>query len=348
MLSGLSVLTSIRIEARRSALVLIAAVCLGCGAENQVDIEEVFAARREVTVRAELAPGSPTVAKLALGDRVHVQSRRRALLRVKTGAGVEGWARESEFVTEALRAKTAALEEHGSSYPSQGVMHAFDTLNVHLEPERDSPTIFQLAPDEAVDLLRRYRNTTGSRTETWALLRSPAGPVGWALASRLYAGIPVEVAQFAEGKRIIAYFDLGEETDPKLDEPKTTWLWAQKARGTGESDFDRFRVFRWSAPRAAYQTIGLGRGIEGYLPIETFPEVESERGKGPGFALKIKRDGGYFKRTYVLLGARIHRVSEERTAPPERLPRLNVDPPMTPEQAPPIVDRVVTWLRAAF
>ena len=49
-------------------------------------------------------------------------------------------------------------------------------------------------------------------------------------------GIPDEVAQYAEGHRIVSYFALGETQDG--DQKKTTWLWTTVESAQG---FLRFR-----------------------------------------------------------------------------------------------------------
>ena len=49
--------------------------------------------------------------------------------------------------------------------------------------------------------------------EDWTLIRTRAGDTGWALTRNLLIGIPDEVAQYAEGKRITSYFELGSIND---------------------------------------------------------------------------------------------------------------------------------------
>ena len=169
-------------------------LCLaGCSTETGIPREYAFAARKEVLVRSELDPTSDVRARLRHGERVAVEGRRRALLLVETGDGERGWAREREFVLEPVRVQAEELADIGEDLPDQGMMHAFDTLNVHLDPSRNSPTIFQLEANEGAHLLKIRQVRRTGRTELWYLVRSPSGPVGWALGRRLYAGIPVEV-----------------------------------------------------------------------------------------------------------------------------------------------------------
>ncbi len=235
-----------------------------------------------------------------------------------------------------------ATNEEGA--PPQGLVRAFDVLNVHLEPARDSTTIYQLQPDEGADLLRRQVAATGPKgeSEAWYLVGLETGHVGWLLARRVYSDIPVEVAQYAEGRPIVAYFSLGDVQDKSLSAAKTTWLWTQTDHREADYDFDRLRVFRWSAGRDSYQTIKLERRLRGLLPIRVGP-VMTDKGETNGFTVTVEEDGERFLRTYALAGQRVELVSQE---PLER--RAPVEPVRTaaePAEAEGFVDRISAWLR---
>ena len=76
--------------------------------------------------------------------------------------------------------------------------------------------------------------------------------------------IPDEVAQYAEGKRIVSYFPLGIMEDGELK--KHIWLWTTTTDSKQPWDFDSFRVFVWSLRRHRYET-GIHRAQSpGLLP----------------------------------------------------------------------------------
>ncbi|MEZ5395627.1 MAG: hypothetical protein R2724_22820 [Bryobacterales bacterium] len=280
-------------------------------------------------VRAELDPRSSVVVRVPLGGPVDIVGRRRKLVRVQAGPGLEGWAREDELISYDVKRRLEILTQRAKVFTPQGELRAFDDLNVHLEPYRWSPTIYRMEKDEGADLLHRrrvVRREEGEVTmppeaprEDWYLVRLPTGVAGWVLGSRTYSAIPIEVAQYAEGRRILAYFGLGPVTDELTGERKQTWLWVQSPRERREFDFDRIRVFRWSNHRDAYQTIRLERGVEGYLPVVQLPQVESEKGSGPGFQLTVEREGQLKERTYVLIGQRVYLASEGPAKAPPRI-----------------------------
>lgn len=316
--------------------------------------EPAWTARSEVEIREELGPRAPVIANLPLGTEVDIIGRRRKLVRVRVGENLEGWAHSDELISEEVKKRLEILTDRTHVLPSQGRLQAFAELNVHLEPYRWSPTIYQLRADEAVDLLfrkrvvRREQGTVAmppeAPREDWYLVRLPTGAAGWLLGSRTYAAIPIEVAQYAEGRRILAYFGLGPVTDQTTGEPKETWLWVQSPRDRKDADFDRLRVFRWSNHRNAYQTIKLERGIEGYLPITMLNSVKVKKGEGPGFRMVVNRDGVRLARTYALVGQRVYLASEEPAPPPIQIEERVALPVPGPPKPPSLSERLFSWL----
>ena len=336
------------------AISLIACLAAGCTAHTETTTAEVaWTARASVEVRSELGPHAPIAASLPLGTRVDIVGRRRKLVRVRAGT-IEGWARGEELIASDVKDRLEILTERTRDYAPQGELRAFDQLNVHLEPFRWSPTIYQLRKDEGVDLLSRRRVVRRSEgqvsmppdapREDWLLIRLPTGASGWLLASRTYSAIPIEVAQYAEGRRILAYFGLGAVTNGLTGESKETWLWVQSPRGSNDADFDRIRVFRWSNHRDAYQTIRLERGVEGYLPVTMLDSVEAKQGSGPGFRLLVRRDGEIVARTYALVGQRVYLASEKpATLRPMLEERIALPAPEVP-RPPTLSERLLSWL----
>ena len=161
-------------------------------------------------------------------------------------------------------------------------------------------------PGEAAPAEEDIDDQTPAPLDEWSLIRTASGQSGWVLTRRLVMAIPDEVAQYAEGHRIVSYFALGEVRDG--DEKKTTWLWTTIGAGTEAYDFDSFRVFVWSQRRHHYETAYIERNLKGYAPVVLkeveFSErakVKGEAGKNPGFSICIeKMDGQRYRREYAL------------------------------------------------
>jgi hypothetical protein len=299
------------------------------------------------------------VGQLPIGGRVEIIGRRRSFVRVRHENGLEGWAKSTELISPEVRGRLLQVGEQTRHDPPQGEVRALRTLNVHLEPHRWSPSVYQLEPDEGAQLLRHSTVTRlpdpnrddqgsseGSEQDDWYLVRLETGRAGWVLATGVYSGIPEEVAQYAERRRIISYFALGETYDSKLGQAQPTWLWTQSSQSNQPFDFDLLRVFVWSRQRQAYQTIQIERGLRGYLPVTVQAHVREGRHSGPGFSIVVEnRQGRLVKRNYVLSRDHVYRISEE-DAPPLRAP-IHFESPKAPTPQPPsLVERLLSRFSA--
>jgi hypothetical protein len=144
-------------------------------------------------------------------------------------------------------------------------------------------------------------------TDDWSLVRTAEGQTGWTLTRRLTMAIPDEVAQYAEGRRIVSYFSLG--TVPDGDAKKDIWLWTTVGDGSHAYDFDSLRVFNWSLRHHRYETAYIERNLTGFEPVLLEPVDFSTGGKGakatakyPGFSVCVqKKDGQRYRQEFALL-----------------------------------------------
>jgi hypothetical protein len=175
--------------------------------------------------------------------------------------------------------------------------------------------------------------------------------------------IPDEVAQYAEGHRIVSYYPLGYTMDD--DQKKPIWLWTT-IRGREPFDFDSFRVFIWSLKRHRYETAYIERNIEGYAPVrlEDIPysiTAKGDPGRFPGFSICMrKKDGSLVRRNYVLLTNIVRFAGESgcEIPPPvytppqvskrgvQRVPANPAPEPALPEKKPGLMERLKTKLQA--
>ena len=338
------------------ALVAAAAIALSaaCDAQSEADsLEAAFVARNAVEIIKELDPDSPVVATLKLGNQVGIVARRRRFVKVRTESGVEGWTQESKLITPEVRELMEQLREQTADDPVQGRVHAFRTLNVHLEPHRWSPTLYQLVADEGSEMLRHrlverlpHEPRPGrpppapTGLDDWYLVRPAGRRAGWVLTTGVYSGIPDEVKQYAERRRISAYLPLGE-VETRSGEKKTTWFWAQAGMSKQPHDFSIIRVFQWSRRVNAYRTLRVERGLTGYLPVKFLPVVRAKRGTGPGFSFVVAQKGERLRRTYLLRESRVYLINQEPAEPPRTEVRLVRTPTEPPGPPPSVVDRLL-------
>ena len=148
--------------------------------------------------------------------------------------------------------------------------------------------------------------------EDWTLVRLKDNSSGWVLSRNLVMLIPDEVAQYAEGRRITSYFDLGEVQDEQKGS-RHNWLWTTLS-STEPYDFDSWRVFLWNRRRHRYETSHRQRDVEGYFPVHVDPPDASAFGRT--FGLITKDDDGRFRRrTYLFDGVRVHLTATENYHP---------------------------------
>jgi hypothetical protein len=150
--------------------------------------------------------------------------------------------------------------------------------------------------------------------EDWYLVRNSAGHVGWVLLRMIDLDIPLDVAQYAEGQRIMGYFVLNtvqeEDKDTKevkqvpqylvlLNEPKDGLAW----------DFNQIRIFTRNRAKHRYETAYRERNLEGYFPVKTGHQDFGKEGDLPTFTIRKKNDDGQMVDvTYKLNGPIVRRV----------------------------------------
>jgi hypothetical protein len=148
--------------------------------------------------------------------------------------------------------------------------------------------------------------------EDWTLIRTKANEIGWVLTRNLLFSIPDEVAQYAEGKHITAFFDLGAVND-EIKGQKHNWLWTTAASAL-PYDFDAWRVFTWNTRHHRFETSFRQRDLEGYFPVH----VDAAE---PGSLLRnfqiITRDadGKMRRRSYTFDGRLVHAAGIEDYQP---------------------------------
>jgi hypothetical protein len=148
-------LRSGRALATGCALLAGCALLTGCAGEpdRAPAIGSAYTGPASLNLRREIAPNSGTVATVNHGTRLEIVQQRRRFVQVRTAAGVEGWTEERMLLRapemEALRRVT----EMARKLPSQGIATAFDTLNVHTEPHRLSPSFYQAHEGEKFEAI---------------------------------------------------------------------------------------------------------------------------------------------------------------------------------------------------
>ncbi len=114
---------------------------------------EAFAGPISLNLREEVSPSSKIVATLKHGDRVEILQTRRRFVKVRTAKGTEGWTDTRQLMTPEQIKELQDFSTRSAALPSQGSATVFGTLNMHAEPNRQSPSFYQIAEGSAVDVV---------------------------------------------------------------------------------------------------------------------------------------------------------------------------------------------------
>lgn len=144
--------------------------------------------------------------------------------------------------------------------------------------------------------------------EDWYLVRTSGGHVGWVLLRMVDLDIPLDVAQYAEGQRIIGYFVLNTVDEDGKQEPQYLVLLNEPKDGLAW-DYNQIRVFTRNRAKHRYETAYRERNLEGYLPVKVGHQDFGKEGDLPTFTIREKADNGQMVEvTYKMDGPIVRRV----------------------------------------
>jgi SH3 domain-containing protein len=146
--------------------------------------------------------------------------------------------------------------------------------------------------------------------EDWWLVRNAQGHTGWILGRIIDVDVPMEIAQYAEGQRIVAFFPLTSVHDTELnkDQPYYLVLLTEPKDGL-PFDYNQVRVFSWNLRKHRYETAYRDRNIFGLLPVSVGHEEFEKLGMEPTFTIRVRdENGNSAEQKYRLEGVMVRRV----------------------------------------
>lgn len=245
------------------------------------------------------------------GDRLQILERERRFARVRTASGSEGWIEQRALVPQSVYDGFQQLAKQEQSAPVEATGTTRNDTNIHLDPGRETEHLYQLNQASKVSILKRataektvpgamatsvstHKNGAskpGPLLEDWWLIRDPEGRVGWVLSRMVDLDVPLEIAQYAEGQRTVAFFVLDQVTDGDKKVPQYLVLMSEPKDGL-PYDYDQVRVFTWNVKRHRYETAYRERNLSGVLPVTVSQEDFGKEGTLPVFVLRVKDDDG--------------------------------------------------------
>jgi hypothetical protein len=289
----------------------------GCGRENPAKTEYVYVAVPEASLRDKVATIYAKTGVVHSGERLLILERmpNKRFVRVRAQHGEEGWLQERYLADQATFDRFQRLAADFRSAPAQGTATVEKQVNVHTLPGRKTGFLYQLNEKQKVDLLQRRpidRNAAPVKEdkpkepdsdtsdddapekpgqpaiwEDWWLVRDAEKRVGWVLGHVLYLDVPDEIAQYAEGQRIVAVYKLDEVPDKGTQVAEYLVLLTEPKDGA-PYDFSQARVYTWNTRKHRYETAYRERNLEGSLPVTVGRQDFEKEGSLRTFTLNVK------------------------------------------------------------
>jgi hypothetical protein len=337
---------------------VFAVVCLAslsaCNRHGHRVLEVNYVSAVQATLRDQVATVYARVGTVKNGERVEVLEHEKRFSRVRTASGLEGWIEQRYLVDQAIYDGLQKLTQENQNDPVQAPGVLRNDTNLHLTPGRETEHLYQLSAGAKISLLKRAtadkagapaktvsvkspaEKTSAGKTapapvlEDWWLVRDAQSRVGWVLARMVDLDVPLDIAQYAEGQRFVAFFVLNHVQDDKLqdagkegadkdsgkdkanikDKRVPQFLCVMTEPHDGLSyDFNQIRVFTWNIRKHRYETAYREHGLNGELPVTVSSENFDKEGTLPVFILRIKDDSGAIsERKYKLNTPIVRRV----------------------------------------
>jgi SH3-like domain-containing protein len=298
-----SVKTSIR-PLKHTAIFALAVslACSGCSRGRGKKGEPAYISSPQAILRDRVAAVYTKVGTVKNAERVEILDRDKRFAMVRTASGLQGWMEQRYLVNQKVFDGFQKLAQDERDAVPQASAVTRNETNLHLQPGRDTDHLYQLNQGAKLVLLKRAtseRRLPGAKPankdsakalEDWWLVRDADGNVGWALGRMIDVDIPLEIAQYAEGQRIVAFFALNEVQDADKKVPQYLVLVNEPKDGQ-PTDYNQARVFTWNVKRHRYETAYRER-IAGNLPVTIGHETFDKEGDLPTFILRVQDQGG--------------------------------------------------------
>lgn len=299
----------------------------GCSRRHRV-LEVAYVSAPQATLRDQVAQMYNRVGIVKNGDRVEILEREKRFARVRTSSGLEGWIEQRLLVDQKVFDGLQKLTQDNLNDPVQAPGVLRNDTNLHITPGRETEHLYQLAAGAKVSILKRATaekqgvvvptarqvnskpgtKAPGPVLEDWWLVRDDKDHVGWVLARMVDVDAPIDIAQYGEGQRFVAFFILNEVQDGDKKVPQYVCLLTDPHDGL-PYDFDQVRVFTWNVRKHRYETAYREHGLDGVLPVTVTQENFDKEGTLPVFILRVRNEAGNVtERKYKMNSPIVRRV----------------------------------------
>jgi hypothetical protein len=322
-----------------ACVVLLAGLLPGCSRlRHAVSHETVYVVVQQTYLHDRVAAVSNTVGEVKNGQSLEVLEHGRRFLKVKTAKNEIGWIEQHAIIDQkTYDAFVQLADQHKNDAVITTGTVRYDAY-LHLAPGRNTERYYLLPGNAKLQLLvrasvpkvaagaplrkvappvaapaagaaKKAGSTAASAAtaaampppvmEDWWLVRDEQGHAGWILSGGMDMDAPDEIAQYAEGARILGAYVLNKVHDENVDQngqpvvsekPQYVAVLAPMKSGL-PFDFDQVRVFTWNPKRHRYETAFRLHPIAGFLPV-TVTQAPAQgvigiTGPVPQFSIRI-------------------------------------------------------------
>ncbi len=293
----------------------------GCSSRSR-SREAAYVSAPQAILRDQVANVYNKVGTVKNAERVEILDRDRRFARVRTSSGVEGWMEQRYLVSQKVYDQFEKMAQQSKDDPVQATAITRNDTNMHVSPGRDTDHLYQLSEGAKLSLLKRTTaeknlpgaiprrangvnaagnsaehnganddttNPPAAPMEDWWLVRDSQGRTGWVLGRMIDVDVPLDIAEYSEGQRMVAAYVLDQVQDGDKKVPEYLVLLTEPKDGM-PYDFSQIRVFTWNVKRHRYETAYRERNLQGFLPITVAQENVGAQGTLPVFTLHVKDD----------------------------------------------------------
>jgi hypothetical protein len=306
---------------------------------------DAFVSEKVAPMLSGIAQVRQQIGLLHYGERVEVVSKRNEYVKVRTSGGAVGWVDGRQLMDPVLWQRSIKLLERVRNMSVQARGRTKVSTNLHVEPGRTEPRLYQFARSVPVEIVGRAtadwvqgtdekdsgNEPEETKKEDWFLVRGVAtrppgetsghtqetttttepgdqtAPVaGWVVARFVELDLPDPVREGASSANIRPLAWFELNRVPDPSGDKPQYLVAAARGPEGQPcDFTALRVYTWNGRRSRYETAFIENKLCGQLPIRIEKGPKGE----PEFRFRVT-DGSKEEHTYRLMQTVVRRVRE--------------------------------------
>ena len=305
-----------------------------------------YVSERSLTLLSSIAQVHEQIGILYYGEHVEVLARRNDYVKVRTAAGITGWADGRYLMEPELWQRSAKLLQDSAGSPVQARGRTKTTTNLRVEPGRSEPRLYQFGRGAQVEIIGRAiadwapvsdekdasADPVESKKEDWFLIRGvatrPPGegmirnsaittttqpgdqtiPIaGWVVSRFVSLDLPDPVREGASSANFRPIAWFELNRVTDPDGDHPQYLVAGTRSPEGlPCDFTTLRVYTWNTRKSRYETAYIENDLCGALPVRLFKGPKGE----PEFRFHLQ-GGAKDERVYRLIQTVVRRVRQE-------------------------------------